>query len=287
YALVGMGCLTAGTTYAPIMGIMLIFEMTLDYEIILPLMLSCIIASTVARRFFRDSIYTEKLRKKGIRYDMSLEEAAMRAIRVEDLLRSDAPVVDANRHFKDVIHQLLKSRSNQIYVVEPDGALIGAIDIHDLKEFFHEEDLYSLVLARDIAEPVDVAYPEQSVIDIMDSLYATEDEQMPVVKDPATRKFLGVITGRDIIGAYSREVLKKKMLIAKFVTRGKEREGIDYVEMPAGYRLGKIPVPKDFEGKTLGQLNFRSNYRLYVLEVVRPWEDGKAQRFLAAPEFKL
>jgi CBS domain-containing protein len=202
-------------------------------------------------------------------------------------MRNDAPVVDANRHFKDVIHQLLKSRNNQIYVVEQDGALIGAIDIHDLKEFFNEQDLYSLVLARDIAEPVDVAYPEQSVIDIMDSLYATEDEQMPVVKDSATKKFLGVITGRDIIGAYSREVLKKKMLIAKFVTRGKEREGIDYVEMPAGYRLGKIPVPSEFEGKTLGQLNFRSNYRLHVLEVVRPWQDGKAQRYLAASEFKL
>ncbi|HEY4490575.1 MAG TPA: ClcB-like voltage-gated chloride channel protein, partial [Acidobacteriota bacterium] len=153
YALVGMGCLTAGTTYAPIMAILMIFEMTLDYEIILPLMLSCIISSTVARHFHRDSIYAEKLRLKGIRMDATLEESAMRALRVSDIQRTDAPTILENQRFNEVIHQLLKARSNVLYVVNNAGKLLGSIDIHDLKEFFNEKDLYSLVLARDVATP--------------------------------------------------------------------------------------------------------------------------------------
>jgi CIC family chloride channel protein len=283
YALVGMGCLIAGTTYAPIMGILMIFEMTLDYEIILPLMLSCIISSSVARYFYRDSIYTEKLRRKGIQYDATLEESAMRAIRVEDIQRPDVPVIQGNKRFSEVIRQLLKSRSNIIYVVEDSGKLLGSIDIHDLKEFFNEKDLYSLVLARDVAVPTKFVFPEQSLIDVMDILYLTDSEQIPIVENAVTQKFLGAVTRRDIIGAYNREVLKKKMLMAKFVTRGSEKEGIDYVEMPAGYRLGKVGIPSELENLTLAESKFRSRFGLQVLELVRPSEDGRSLRFVAEP----
>lgn len=286
YALVGMGCLMAGTTYAPIMAILMIFEMSLDYDIILPLMLSCILSSLVARQFHRDSIYTEKLRKKGVPLDMSLEEKALRSIKVEDLQRRDAPSIEANQHFNEVLGHFLKSRSNVLYVTE-NGRLIGSIDIHDLKEFFNEKDLYSFVIARDIATPVTAVHPQQSVIEVMDTLYLTDSDQIPVIEDDAGKKFLGVITRRDIIGAYNREVLKKKILATKFVTKRKEKEGIDYVEMPAGYRLGKIGVPEELENKTLGEVNFRSKYHFQVLALVRPSADGKSERFIAEPQFRL
>src|SRR5262245_60671743 len=164
-----MGCLMAGTTQAPIMAIMMIFEMTLNYEIILPLMLSCIISSTVARQFNRDSIYTESLRKKGIRFDLSLEERALRSIHVGDLRRSDVPVIRGNQGFNEVLDSFLKSRSNVLYVIGADDRLMGSIDIHDLKEFMGDKALHSVVIANDIARPTNFAFPEQSVIDVMDS----------------------------------------------------------------------------------------------------------------------
>jgi CIC family chloride channel protein len=287
YALVGMGCLMAGTTYAPIMAIMMIFETTLNYEIILPLMLSCILSSTIARQFNRDSIYTEKLRRKGISYDLSLEESAMRAVHVRDLMRSDVPAIPANKRFKDVIHEVLKSRSNVIYVVEENGKLVGAIDVHDLKEFLNEESLYSLVFARELSIPVSVAYPDQSLAEVMDAMYLTDADQIPVVENPTSKKFLGVITRRDIIGAYSREVLKKKMLMAKFVTKEKEHEGIDYVEMPTGYRIGKVELKPELEGLTLGESKLRTKYGLQVLELLRPGGDGRPFRYIAQPDLKL
>ncbi len=286
YALVGMGCLMAGTTYAPIMAIMMIFETTLNYEIILPLMLSCIVSSTIARKFHRDSIYTEKLRMKGISFDASLEESAMRTVHVSDLMRSDVPVIPAGKKFKDVIHEVLKSRSNLVYVTGDDGKLIGSIDIHDLKEFLNEESLYSLVFAGDLAVQVTHVYPNQSLAEVMDSMYLTDADQIPVVENATTLKFMGVITRRDVIGSYSREVLKKKMLMAKFVTREKEKEGIDYVEMPAGYRIGKVFIRPQLENRTLGEANFRTQYRLQVLELIRI-VDGKKERLIADAKLRL
>ena len=287
YALVGMGCLMAGTTYAPIMSILMIFEMSLDYEIILPLMLSCIVSSIIARQFHRDSIYTEKLRKKGIRFDLTSEESAMRGIHVEDILRRDVPFIPGKKHLNDVLAHFLKSRTNLLYVVDEHGKLMGSIDLHDLMEFFNEKDLYSFVIAQDIATPVKFAFPGQALIDVMDTLYLTDEDQVPVVDNDKDQKFVGVITRRDIIGAYNREVLKKKILTTKFITRKKEKEGIDYVEMPAGYRLGKIAVPEELENKTLGEVNFRTRYHFQVLALVRNSDDGKSQRLIADPQLKL
>jgi Trk K+ transport system NAD-binding subunit len=107
-----------------------------------------------------------------------------------------------------------------------------------------------------------------------------------VVNDATTKKFEGVITRRDIIGAYNREVLRKKILLAKFITRRKDKEGVDFVEMPPGYRLGKIIVTESLDNKTLSELQFHSRYRLQVLELIRS-EEGSNQRIMAEPSLKL
>jgi CBS domain-containing protein len=249
-------------------------------------MLSCIISSTVARQFNRDSVYTESLRKKGIRFDLTLEERALRSIHVGDLKRSDVPAVRANERFSEVVDAFLKSRSNVLYVIGEDDALIGSIDIHDLKEFMGDKNLASVVIANDIAKPASFAFPEQSLIDVMDSMYLADMEQMPVVKDAVSKTLLGVISRRDIIGAYNREVLKKKILLTKFVTRKQEKEGVDFMEMPPGYRLGRITVSDSMNNKTLAELHFHSRYRLQVLECIRS-EDGMKQRLMAEPDLKL
>lgn len=61
YAVVGMGALLAATTYAPLMSILMIFEMTLSYEVMLPLMLACITGYVIAHRIRPDSVYAKSL----------------------------------------------------------------------------------------------------------------------------------------------------------------------------------------------------------------------------------
>ena len=86
YALVGMGCLLAGTTHAPLTSVVMVFEMTLDYGVVVPLLLGAAIASLVASRFSEASVYTEALRRKA---GAGEDAASIDALRAGDLLRTE------------------------------------------------------------------------------------------------------------------------------------------------------------------------------------------------------
>ena len=103
YALVGMGGLVAGTTHAPIMAILMVSELTEGYKIVLPLMLTCIVASLVARRIHGESIYSERLRKLGVDPGWGIEELALRYLQARDVMRMDVPVVGESTAFSRVL----------------------------------------------------------------------------------------------------------------------------------------------------------------------------------------
>src|SRR5690606_13143136 len=69
YALAGMGAMVAGTTGAPITGILLVFEMTHDFALVMPLMLAVVACKTVMRRYERDSLYSGWLRRRDLALD--------------------------------------------------------------------------------------------------------------------------------------------------------------------------------------------------------------------------
>jgi CIC family chloride channel protein len=86
YALVGMGAIVAGVTQAPITAIIIIFELTGDYQIMLPLMISCVISSLITSKIKRNSIYTEKLSRRGINLHLGVEAKIMESTRVQELM---------------------------------------------------------------------------------------------------------------------------------------------------------------------------------------------------------
>ncbi len=72
YALVGMAAMIAATTHAPLMATVLVFELSGDYAIVLPLLTACAIATVLSRRLHRESIYTEELRRRGTRWKVQV-----------------------------------------------------------------------------------------------------------------------------------------------------------------------------------------------------------------------
>ena len=107
YALVGMGALVAGATNAPITGILIVFEMTNDYAIVLPLMLTTVICHHIARRLEPDSLYSGWLRRRGEQIehgaDRALLDRPLRARRLRAraaLFRADAPLATLLRHLR-------------------------------------------------------------------------------------------------------------------------------------------------------------------------------------------
>ena len=73
YALVGMAAATAATTHAPLMAAVMVFELSGDYAIVLPLVLATAVATFVSRQLRRDSIYTAELHQRGVAWEVTLE----------------------------------------------------------------------------------------------------------------------------------------------------------------------------------------------------------------------
>ena len=146
YALVGMGGFLAATTRAPLMSILMVFEMTLDYGVVLPLMLVSVTAYFTARRFDHDSIYSESLRRK----QSGQPAPDPLVMRVSDLMKPPPPSVPEAAPFSEIVRFFASHPYNTLQVVSKNNRLQGAIDLHDVKNSLQETELTSLVTAADL-----------------------------------------------------------------------------------------------------------------------------------------
>ena len=138
-----MGAFLAAATHAPIMAIVMIFEMTLDYQIILPLMLACVVGYYTSVSIEKRSIYAEALKRKGAGdYRKQLAE-----LHVRDLMKPKPLTVAPTAGFSEIGEKFIATRFNYLYVTEHERFL-GAISLHDIKNFLHTPQLATVVIAR-------------------------------------------------------------------------------------------------------------------------------------------
>ncbi len=288
YALVGMGCLCAGTTRAPIMAILVIYEMTRNYEIVMPLMLGCITATLVARTIYPESIYTEKLRARGVTSPVGLEETVLVTTRVTDVMRRDPLTwVDHRATYGEIVPLATAARATVVYVCGAEKRLLGAIRVHDLIELAAMQDLGPGIIADDLRTPVEAVHEEQRLSEAFEFFERSDLDELPVVSKDAVGALIGVVTRKDVMAALHIEVLKRQNLRAKFVHRDDERSATDYVELPKGVELARVPVRAEHVGRTLGECRIRAAHQLTVVSVVRRDESGQELRILADGEFTM
>lgn len=270
YALVGMGAVLAGTTHAPITAIMMIFEQTNSYQIVLPLMFVCIVSNVTVRLFRTDSLHVEALRRRGIVLPRGPEAGVMQNRRVSHVMHDDPDVVKASEPFSTVVEHFLKSRHNHLYVVDGDHRFLGAIPLHALKEMLHQTDSLKGVVAVDlIEERFDVVTPDERLADTMEKFWHQNTERLPVVSDTKTRRLVGWISKRDLIGIYNQEILQRQQLLGRFAVTDEAGRRETYVELPTGFQLQTVTVPAALDGETISKLAPRARHGVHVLAVKR------------------
>ena len=116
YALVGMGAVVAAGTHAPITAIVMIFELTGDYKIILPLMISCIIATLLATRLQKASIYTLKLLRRGVDIRGGLSTNVLGHLHARDAMRTDYAEVGRADELMPVISRFVEQPGDTVMV---------------------------------------------------------------------------------------------------------------------------------------------------------------------------
>jgi CIC family chloride channel protein len=211
YSLVGMGAVVAATTHGPITAILILFEMSGDYRIILPLMLSCIISSVFASHLKKESIYTLKLIRRGVNIHEGREVNIMKSLSVERAMTSTIETVPEDMTLKELIRYTMGSKHSSFPVVDKQGLLTGILTFQDFKEIIYEECLDGII-AKDLAITKVITVTDQDNLDMaLKKIGFKNIEQLPVVDKNNPRKIIGILSRRDIFAAYNKALIDRSL----------------------------------------------------------------------------
>ena len=208
FAVVGMGSMLAATTHSPLLAILMIFELSLNYSVMPPLMLACVISSIVARKLQSESIYTESLQQKGVELEReSPRLGAATELTVGDIMRPPVPPLRANTPFQEIASRFLRSTNNFLPVVDEGQRLLGIVALQDLKEWLNTGQEASGVIAYDVMRPPPhCLLPTQKLADVLPILLASEIRSVPVIATSAGRELIGTVARAEALGLLSEAI---------------------------------------------------------------------------------
>jgi chloride channel protein, CIC family len=205
YALVGMGALVAGATNAPITGILIVFEMTNDYAIVLPLMLTTVICHHVARRLEPDSLYSGWLRRRGERIEQGADRALLTGLRVRDAYERSPQSFRAEAPLPTLLQHLQPGEQTTFPVIDADHTLLGVVTMAELGQLARDQpQLSGLLIAADVAGPTETVTPADSLLEATRRLGTRGASALPVVDQPGGERLIGMLTRSHILAAYER-----------------------------------------------------------------------------------
>jgi len=195
YALVGAGAFLAATTHAPLMAILIMFDMTLAHEIVLPLMLACVSAHVVAQALRPISIYA--VPRKALREDPPVRETLAK-LTVAQLLRPDPPRIVDTARFAEILEAFVGRRHNNLYVVDAQGIFQGGIPLHEIKPMLNDPELHRVTIAHDfLREEFPRVRPETPLAEALKIFTTLPLERLPVVGERG--ELVGSISKTDLL----------------------------------------------------------------------------------------
>lgn len=231
YAKVGMAAVFAGAARAPITAILILFEMTDDYRIILPLMFVTVVSTVLAEHLDKESIYTLKLSQRGIRLERGHDIDVMQGVLVGEAMTTVVDSVSADLDLRELDTLFTETHHHGFPVLDEHEELWGVVTLQDLarvKETAHLEELK----VRDIASRSMVtAYPDEPMWMALKRLGTRDIGRLPVVDRQNPSRLLGLIRRSDIVRAYRVGIGRR----------------LDIQERADKLRLGKLTGTEFFE----------------------------------------
>ncbi|PIU57539.1 MAG: Cl- channel voltage-gated family protein, partial [Chloroflexi bacterium CG07_land_8_20_14_0_80_51_10] len=209
YAIVGMAAVFAGAADAPITSIIMLFEMTRDYKIILPLMIAVVISVIVTRSLSRETIYTLKLMRRGIDIRRLEQTRPMREVTVAEAMTRNFPTVLPTMPIGELVTKLRKTEHHGFPVVDKDGNFCGVVTLSDVEAAMSKGNLEDLTVSDIASKSVIVAYPDQYIHDVLVRFGSRDVGRIPVVDRSNPKRLIGVLRRHDIIHAYTKAVTGK------------------------------------------------------------------------------
>jgi CIC family chloride channel protein len=207
YGLVGMAAVFAGAAQAPISAIMILFEMTGDYKIILPLMISCVLATVIIKKMSRESIYTLKLHRRGIDIMKINQQDLMELIIVSEAMFVHVITAVDTMTVRNAGLMIKSTTHRGFPVLNGEGRLAGVVTQQDINKALNKgkgDDPVSEIMTRDLI----VCYPDETLKTALEKLGERNIGRIPVVEKNDPTHLVGIITRKGIINAYNTELRK-------------------------------------------------------------------------------
>src|SRR6202522_3054028 len=211
YALVAMAAVFGSASRATFAFIVFAFEITRDYNAILPLMLACVIADIIALRYLPNSIMTEKLARRGLRVPDQFEVSAMKISRVAEVMRQDMQPITETMTVAQLAEKMGRGEpgynlTQGLPIIGTDGQLVGVVTQGDLLRALEADPKGKASVLEAGSRDLVVAYPDESASDALFRMLKNDIGRLPVVSRGNSKEMVGSLTRSSILGAWTRQM---------------------------------------------------------------------------------
>ncbi len=212
FALVGMAAMFAGSARAPITAIMIVLEMSNDYRLILPLLMTVIISTLIADLLHPDTIYTRKLVLRGIQLERGHDVDLLQGVQVSEVMTKDYPTVSAKATMKDLLPHFNLSHHHGFAIVNEANQLTGIITLTDLEKVF-QEMMFDNLTADEVGtdEHLITVFPHDPIYLALRRMNIYNIGRLPVVSAEDDNEYLGMVRRADILRAYEVGLTRKSI----------------------------------------------------------------------------
>ncbi len=250
FAIVGMAAVFAGAARAPFTAILIVFEMTDDYRLIIPLMAGVIISMIVAERLHEDSIYTLKLTRRGIRLRRGRDVDVMESVQVEEVMMRPPVTVPASLPASLLANEFLRTGRHGFPVIDEEGGLVGIVSLEDYRRASNQGDvdLSKLTVEQITTRNPITAFPDETVDMVLRRMAPRDLSRLPVVARDDPRRLLGVVRRNDIVRAYEVGALRREEARRRAeTTQSVSDTQAQFIDL-------HVPPNSNVEGKTIADL---------------------------------
>jgi CIC family chloride channel protein len=203
FALVGMAAVLAGTVHAPLTAILLLFEMTHDYRIILPLMFAVAISLYISKYIQRDSVYNHSLALNGIRLEHGREVDVLEGLKVSEVITSDCGTLKESDTIESALEQFAQSRHHGLPVTDNRGNLVGMLTMNDVEDYQDQHPEAQNIRVGEICiQNLVTVTPNDTLSLALRKMGASDIGRLPVVELENPKHLIGMLRRSDIIRSY-------------------------------------------------------------------------------------
>ena len=210
FAIAGMAASMTGVIRAPITAVLLLFELTNDYNLILPIMLTTVVCLFVVERLAPEGIYQLGLARKGIRLARGRDIDLMQTVKVNEVMATDVPKVQSKLPASQLPEEFAKTNTHGLLVTDDNGELEGIVTLQDFSRAQEAGPLDGKTADDISTHDVVTITPDAPISEALALIGSRDLGRLPVVARKNSRDIVGLLRRRDIMRGYDLAVQRRQ-----------------------------------------------------------------------------